>query len=246
MPITIVNETVISSELNNTNYGSNDSFTITDEINKNDINNINKTTFFENIMITLEDRISDLKRQVDYLRNESNKKTLIINKLLSISNTSDAHHTNNRRSELFSSSSNLEDNNIVLHHPVHSEEGVVKQIYDKSFDTILNDLIKSPSNSPENNQYFSFPAIETDYTDTSRDYFHSNVSDRSIITPLPESNSSKNILSTSHDINTILSSTHNDNVWNGDNECIWERHSNGFATKMLKKMGYKGKSLGKN
>ena len=45
---------------------------------------------------------------------------------------------------------------------------------------------------------------------------------------------------------SLLSSNHNDNDWKNNDRYLWEGHSTGFATRMLEKMGYKGKGLGKD
>ena len=44
--------------------------------------------------------------------------------------------------------------------------------------------------------------------------------------------------------NDEISTTDNSKL--NANRVLWEKHSNGFATKMLKKMGYNGKGLSKN
>ena len=167
MTITLVNDTIISDE--DLNYSVNDSSNnnINSEALKSerdDSNNrINNVTILKDLVICLQENIHDLKREVEFLRNDSTHKTNIINNLLNITrrNKNDSSASDYSLSST-SIASNKNENEPVCHRkeeiqkPQNSSYNV-----NSTFRNILEELMATPiRNIHETFFYERFPEIE--------------------------------------------------------------------------------------
>ena len=120
MTITLVNDTIlddyeissISSLFDNNN---NDSGEVTHPVisnsHKNEYNNdVNKIDIFKDLIITLQDQISDLKEEVIFLREDSLSKSTMINNLISVTRTIHDKRINNDNSNN-NNNDNTDNNN---------------------------------------------------------------------------------------------------------------------------------------
>ena len=228
---------------------------------------INRHTVFENAMRVLGERNDELREEVIFLREDSTNKSFIINNLLTHTKQNMINKAGNNTSDSRSISS--------AHDPVSEITSLDQSIIPFSIDETRprknNDIIKELESTPikDNHQYTYFPKIDEEDELELLDIHDNEVlgdgkcdEENKGITPHNEHISINDAGEDKIDNNLILKysfistnpdiSDQNDSMYknahkhNTDkNFAAWEKHSLGFGTKMLQKMGYHGAGLGK-
>ena len=266
MPITIVNESVISNtddelidKINEMSGDTdNESINNLDGMNKkyvdtlnNEINEIDKIYIYKGLITQLEEKIADLKEQLNFVRDDSSNKSVMINNLLAIVR----HITYDIPKERISDSSDSSDGSS-------KRRTYRKNNLSLTPTEILHELMATPVKSKEY-VYYHFPRIDEGHDENGqididqeeeRKEEGDNNEEEEEEEEVNEAEEKINIESGSTMSNenygsTVFNSTEfsvlNDNT-NHSNKYHWEKYSNGFASKMLNKMGFKGKGLGKS
>ena len=159
MAITIVNDTIMSS---NESTSSVNNISIMDIVDNNNDqhtyhNDINKMSLFKDLILSLEEKIDGLKEQVTFLRTDSSNKSIIINNLLAITRRNMLNVTTSSSSDSIISSYNNKASN--------NNKEIYKKQPDNVISSILNELNESIStpvkkDSSEQFTYQSFPLYE--------------------------------------------------------------------------------------
>lgn len=228
-----------TDDLYNTHNESNISPTINDGVSKMNI--------LKGFIISLEDQIKELKDEIIFLRNDANNKSDIIKNLLTISKQTINHEliSNKNGKE---ASDNLQWNN----------KDKDRKFYDgrqhSLCTNILDELMTTPKKNHDSKQhsYHSFPTFNENLATADNIYGieinKKNEKEEEMTENNEQLTSSINI--TSHFSIQSDTPTHEISTESSENQrnakrYEWEKYSSGFATKMLDKMGYQGKGLGK-
>ena len=242
---------------------------------KNYNTEINRHTVFENAMRVLGERNDELREEVLFLREESTNKSFIINNLMEltkqnmVNKVQDDANGSRRISSIHDPNckiTSLDQSNILF-----NEETRPRKI-----SNIINELKSTPIKTPikvrNNHEYTYFPQLdEEDELDLLGDDNEVNDNgkchkeDKGItlhdasITRNPNGEDKLNnnpilqyysFISTNPDISDQNNIMFHDEIvhkYSPDkNFAAWEKHSLGFGTKMLHKMGYQGGGLGKH
>ena len=259
MTITIVDDTVLSE---------------TDNINFDVIN------AYKGLIISLEERIIELKEQLKFVKDDSDNKSTMINNLLAIVR----HVIYDKPKERINSDESGSSGSTIISSDTVERESYVKKRHGEtkkrqeeretkklSSTEILYELMSTPIKkvSPPTD-YYHFPRIDDEYVENGEQEDKGKKEDdnevnekekeedgkeeeeeveevveeeeenkEEVYGPNVINSTSSSVLTCNADFSVLSNKSETSSKYH------WEKYSNGFAGKMLNKMGFRGKGLGK-
>ena len=192
-----------------------------------------KTELFKSVICQLEEKVETLKEDVKFLKDEISHKNALITFFTSqhVSNTPERHN------EI------LNDSSILLHNILGGKSESPGN---------LNVTTRPKRNPADMNMWSSYEDEEVNFIDSEVNDASSVVSEetsrRNIIKQLEEVRNLKHceyVNKKEKEKIVMLSTSKDERKHDSYQLAPWEKHSTGFATRTMKKMGYNGKGLGK-
>ena len=205
---------------------------------------LNEVNILKAFIIELQDKIFDLKEDITFLREDSSNKNTIINNLLAITRQAIGNESSHDNS-----SDNVSDYNKGVSFYNKNSRNVSKVSFTSS--NILEDLMSTPvkKRGNVNNEFtfHSFPLFVESLEDDTSGEVSNTTSEFTVVDEMDDKDDEEKEQNEQENDDVEGDGVVDDYKEDHTMTSIppWEKYTNGCVSRIMEKMGYRGKGLGK-